>query len=91
MIPAPVAFMVNRVLLPGHTLLPVGWAVILAVLFTDNTAAADVTVAGQAVLETVSRYLLLFIDAVIPVRVNVEAVSPGKSINVTPPSVLTCH
>ena len=82
---------VNRVLLPGHTLLLEGCDVIDAELFTESTAAVDVADPGHAELVAITLYWLLFINAVMPFRVSVDDVSPGISAKFAPPSVLTCH
>lgn len=63
-------------------------AVVAPAVFTFKVAAPDVTEPEELV--NTARYWLPFCD-MLALNVSVVEVAPGTSVNVTPPSVLTCH
>lgn len=67
-----------------------GCETIEAALLTVNVTLDDVSPAGPQ-LDITTWYWLLFCPAATLFNVSVEVVSPARSVNVAPPSVLTCH
>jgi hypothetical protein len=57
-------------------------------VFTESVAAAEVALLQEFV--NTARYLLLFCAAV-EVKESVVEVAPGRSLNIVPPSLLSCH
>ena len=86
----PVAVTLKVALFPAHTVALAGCEEITVKSVTDNTAALEVKLEGQALL-TITLYLLLFIVAVTALKFRVAVIAPGIFVNVLPPSVLTCH
>lgn len=82
---------------PGNRLVAVLVKVTVGNCRTVRLAILDAVGAVQVLLDNCTLYLLLFIAVVAPVMVSVCVVAPEytppllMSVNVVPPSVLTCH
>ena len=88
--PVPDALLLKLMLLPVHADWLIGCVPIEAGLLTVKIAAFEVSPLGSQV-EMTTRYWLLLLVPVMADNDSVAVLAPLMSVQVVPPSVLTCH